>query len=387
MSEADGPVSVEAALRASTPHAVTRTLRRLLGERFGATDTVLLLADYGASVLQPVGGGEAVPARTGSPGRAFAAQQAVTRDGPPGTVLAYLPVTVRGDRLGVLAVTLPGPLAAGTLLALEGVAQALAHELPAAERDTDLYVRARRRRRLTLAAEMQWMLLPGRGCARQEYVIGAHLEPAYAIGGDNFDWSAGEDRLTLSVTDGMGEGMPAALLTGLTVAALRNARRSGLSLVDQAALADQAVFAQHGGAAWASSLLLEVDLATGRVEAVDAGSPRLYRLRDGEVHAVPLEAQLPLGMFEETPYTSQTVQLEPGDRLVVVSTGVYSAAAAGGTAYGERVMARRLRASRLAPPAETAHAVVDGLVEHTGSADLEADAAVLCLDWRGRPGG
>ncbi|GGU63254.1 hypothetical protein [Streptomyces lavendofoliae] len=66
-------------------------------------------------------------------------------------------------------------------------------------------------------------MLPGRGLARQEYTLGA-------------TWS----RRTTSVatTD---HGITAALLTNLTVNALRNARRAGVSLEEQAYLADQAV--------------------------------------------------------------------------------------------------------------------------------------------------
>lgn len=70
----------------------------------------------------------------------------------------------------------------------------------------------------------------------------------------------------------MGEGIDASLLTGLAVAALRNARRAGLPVADQAALADQAVFAQHGGTKYAAALLLDIELATGAVRAIDAGS-------------------------------------------------------------------------------------------------------------------
>lgn len=44
---------------------------------------------------------------------------------------------------------------------LQECADALAHEVVVAERDTDLYLQARRAERLTLAAEMQWQLLPG----------------------------------------------------------------------------------------------------------------------------------------------------------------------------------------------------------------------------------
>ncbi|MFD0070496.1 PP2C family protein-serine/threonine phosphatase, partial [Streptomyces sp. NPDC127574] len=257
-------------------------------------------------------------------------------------------------------------------------------EVITAGRDTDLYLQARRTRRLTLAAEMQWQLLPGRGCARQEYVIGAHLEPAYTIGGDNFDWSTDADHLTLTVTDGMGQGIDASLLTSLAVGALRNARRAGIGLADQACLADQVLFAQYGGKKYASTLLLKFDLDSGTVRAVDAGSPQLYRQRDDTVEQVELEAQLPLGMFEETAYEEQVFQVEPGDRLVVLSNGVHGALAGDGGTFAERALRQTLGATREEPPHEAARAIVNGLFEHFGSKELAADASVVCLDWNGR---
>ncbi len=297
----------------------------------------------------------------------------------------YVPVTVRGDRRGVLSARLPaaGADPAGVRGLVE-FATALGHEIATAERDTDLYLLARRTRRLTLAAEMQWQLLPGRGCHRPEFVIGAHLEPAYTVGGDNFDWSTDDSRLTLTVTDGMGRGIDASLLTSVTVGALRNARRAGVSLADQARLADQAVYAQFGGKVYASTLLLRFDLATGTVQAVDAGSPRLYRRRGNTVKQIELEAQLPLGMFEETAYEEQTFTVRPGDRLVAVSTGVHGAHSPDGSLFGEDSLRRALDAAPTQAPQEVARSVVASLIEHFGGTELTADAAVVCLDWNGR---
>ncbi|MFF9092727.1 PP2C family protein-serine/threonine phosphatase [Streptomyces sp. NPDC014802] len=382
--------SVESRLRAVPPHALVATAEQVLAERFGARKTTLLLADYGLRVLQPVTHlphtGEPVPAHDGPAGSAFITQNPVvevTRD--PATHVVHLPITVRGDRLGVLSVRLPAPAAdPKTVLRLRDFATALGHEVVTAGRDTDLYLLARRTRRLTLAAEMQWQLLPGRGCAREEYVIGAHLEPAYAIGGDNFDWSTGADDLTLTVTDGMGQGVDASLLTSLAVGALRNARRAGVGLADQARLADQAVYAQYGGKVYASTLLLHFDLATGEVRAVDAGSPKLYLLRGGTIEQVGLEPQLPLGMFEETPYDEQTFRLEHGDRLVAVSAGVHDTRSELGDLFGEHALRQVLSATRNTPPHETARAVVSAVLEHHGNKDLLTDAAVVCLDWTGR---
>lgn len=391
-SEPAGPEpSAESLLRGTPPHRLVATAHRLLAERVGAEDVTVLLADYGLSVLQPVSHlphtDEPVSAHDGPAGRAFAGQSPVveiTSVSSP-TQVVHLPISVRGDRLGVLSVRVPRAATdTTTVLQLADFATALAHEVITAGRDTDLYLQARRTRRLTLAAEMQWQLLPGRGCARPEYVVGAHLEPAYTIGGDNFDWSTDADHLTLTVTDGMGQGIDASLLTSLAVGALRNARRAGLGLSDQACLADQALFAQHGGEKYASTLLLRFDLDSGLVSAVDAGSPELYRQRGDTVERIELEAQLPLGMFEETPYEEQTFQVEPGDRLIVVSTGVHSALGSDGGTFAERALRQILSATREEPPHEAARAMVDGLFEHFGTRELAADASVVCLDWNGR---
>jgi serine phosphatase RsbU (regulator of sigma subunit) len=68
-------------------------------------------------------------------------------------------------------------------------------------------------------------LLPRLALAAPEYVVAGTLEPAYDVGGDTFDYAAQPLSLAVSVTDAMGHGLQAALLAGLTVAALRNARR------------------------------------------------------------------------------------------------------------------------------------------------------------------
>ncbi|HEX5567816.1 MAG TPA: PP2C family protein-serine/threonine phosphatase [Streptomyces sp.] len=382
--------AVERALRNAAPHELLDAVRTALTRHFGAITVDLLLADYGMTVLQPVGTPhgprDPVPVHSSDPGRAFGAQQpCLSSDERAGTVIAHLPVSVRGDRLGVLSLTLPAGQASPDVLGvLREVCGVLGREILVADRDTDVYLRARRAERLTLAAEMQWQLLPGRSCSGPEYDLGAQLEPAYAVFGDNFDWSSSADYLTVTLTNGMGEGIDAALLTNLAISALRNARRAGLDLAGQAVLADQAVYGQHRGAAHVSVLLLRIHLATGRMEIVDAGSPRMWRLRGGTVEAVPLEAQLPLGMFEDTPYAVQHFRADPGDRLLFASDGVYGVASPAGERFGERALARAMTATRLLPPSQVPQAVLTELARHRGEPPPDDDAMVLCLDWHGR---
>ncbi|WP_378732196.1 PP2C family protein-serine/threonine phosphatase [Nocardia brasiliensis] len=376
----------ERALRASAPHALLDVLRATLRTDFAASSVDLLLADYRLSMLQPVielpHTATPLPIRTTTAGRAFTAQQVLLEPGPDAEgVVIHLPVAVRGDRLGILRACLPAAPTDDEQDALAGLATMLGHELIVAERDTDLYLQARRRERLSLAAEMQWQLLPGRGCARTAYSLGGQLEPAYTIGGDNFDWSTSAEYLTVTVSNGMGQGIDAALLTNLAISALRNARRAGLDIADQACLADQALYAQYGGSQHVATLLMRFEVATGRVGVVDAGSPRALRLRDGVVELIAFEEQLPLGMFDGTDYREQTFQVDPGDRLIIVSDGVHTAQAPTGVEYGTTNLDLAIHASSNLPASEAARAIITELLDYHEGTDLLDDAVVVCIDW------
>ncbi|MGP3988361.1 PP2C family protein-serine/threonine phosphatase [Streptomyces sp. 3N207] len=383
---------VERALRTAAPHTLVDVVKEALREHYGAVDAELRLADYGMRTLHVV---EPVPLTAepllvhNSPqGRALRAPEPVVlTDRATNTVAVHLPVSVRGDRLGVLSVTLPRDThAVGLLPELGDLCVALGHEITVAERDTDLYQRARRATRLTVAAEMQWQLLPGHSFRRKEFALGAHLEPAYSASGDNVDWSVSAEHLTVTVTNGMGEGVEAALLTTLAVSALRNARRAGLGLADQAALTDQAVYAHYRGSAYVSMVLFRFELATGEVEIVEAGSPRAWLCRDAKVDSLVFDAQLPLGMFEETPYVTEHFRVQPGDRLLLATDGVYEPLSRAGEPFGDHALARSLTANRLLPPAQVARAVFRDLAGHRGEGPLEDDALVVCVDWYGPEG-
>jgi len=356
--------------------SVVEALGDVLIKHFGITDTDLLLVDYRLAALLPLIKGSPVT-RPGDPAwRCFDHQSEVIA----GSV-TYLPVTVRGERIGVLRCS-PTPGSADARGELADIATLLGHELQSAAVGSDRYTMAARTQRLTLAAEMQWELLPGRCRIRPSFSLAGQLEPSYGVRGDSFDWAEHEGRVSLTVLNGMGEGVTAAMLTSLATYALRNARRAGLPLADQAALADQAVFAQHRGVWHVSALMLELDLATGVVQAVDAGSPMLMLLRDGEAREQRLEAQFPLGMFEATDYRAERLELRRADRLLIVSDGVRDAAKSGGR-YGEAALQRFARRARSMAPLQAVRSLLGDLRSYIGDANLEDDAVAVVLDWTG----
>ncbi|MEU7754483.1 PP2C family protein-serine/threonine phosphatase [Micromonospora sp. NPDC049101] len=386
----DPPEVVSRVLREAPPDQLAEAADQAIRSTLGALRTDVFVADYRISGLWPLLDPDLPAAgflacHTVAQ-RCFSSQQPVRDAAGEGPCRLYLPLTVWGERLGVLLVELPAVPNSTVTGQATDIAAALAVAMRAADRGTDRYRRARRRERLTMAAEMQWDLLPGRSVANQAFQLAGQLEPAYTVGGDHFDWSLDGDRLTVTALNGEGSGLTASMLTAVTVNAMRNARRSGGGLVEQAELASDTVFYQHRGRRYVATLLLELDTRTGRVRAVDAGSPHLLRMRGATVEPIKLDQQLPLGMFAETRYEVQGLQLAPGDRLVVVSDGVWAAEPPGQEPYGERMMARSLRATRLQPAAEAVGTVMRELHAYHADSDLRDDAVVVCLDWHGPRG-
>ena len=365
-------------LRTAAPDRLEETLRDHLQKECGTGRVEILLPDYQLRGLWPVLGGEPVPDRE-TAARCFSSQQTVAGRRTGEDVLLHVPLTAWGERVGVMVVE-PGPADPEVLRA---AADVFAVALQAAERVTDRYRRVRRRARLTMAAELQWDLLPGRCLGDDRFTLAGQLEPAYSVCGDHFDWALEGDRLTVTVLNGFGAGMDAALLTAVAVNAMRNARRSGANIVEQAELASEAVYARYGGTRHVATLLLEVNLTTGAVEAVDAGSPKAVIARDGLVRVLDLEQQLPIGMFGDARYETQRLALEPGDRMLVISDGVHNATPEGRAPYGDAALAAAVRRTRLQPAADAIGTVMRSLEEYHGDNEPDDDAVIVCFDWAG----
>lgn len=290
-----------------------------------------------------------------------------------------LPVTERGDAIGILALTLPERPGEDVVAYLESAAHALAYVLIASRRHTDVYERAQRDTPFSLAAEIQRRLLPSSYSVETgSFTLAGWLEPASDVGGDTFDYSIDREYLYASITDAMGHSTEAALLATLTVASLRNSRRALASPSEQAAAANADLLESSRADQFVSGLLLRLRLADGRIEIVNAGHPPPFLLRSGTVGLVDLEADPALGVTE-APYATHVVQLEADDRLVLLTDGFLERNAANVD------IAATLEAGAACHPREVVRALSADVLRVTGRS-LRDDATILCLDWYGPQG-
>src|SRR4051795_3516108 len=246
------------AVEAAPPIAAAEVLAAALADTVDAHDVSFLIADFsGQSLvrLSHVGRSAGALGReraetvamVGTPhGRALTEQALEVRT-DKGAARLYVPVSSRGEAVGVLELWLDREPDAETLAAVSAAAHALAYVVIANRRFTDLFEWGQRSIPLSLEAEIQHRLLPGAyTCEAGQFTLAAWLEPAGEVGGDTFDFSLDRDSLHFSMTDAMGHTVNAALLATLLVGSVRNGRRGGANIAEQAALADAAL-AEHAG--------------------------------------------------------------------------------------------------------------------------------------------
>src|SRR5215218_8548033 len=381
-----------ASVENAAPVAAADVLGERLADALGASGVSFLIADFsGRALIRLDHAGSEAASRSqgretaervllaGTPhGRALTGQTVEVEMGRRRSP-RFAPVTNRGEAIGVLDLSLTEVPDEQTLADVALAAHALAYVVIANRRFTDLFAWGQRSVRLSLAAEIQHRLLPGSyTCEAGQFTLAAWLEPAGNVGGDTFDFSMDRGTLHLSMTDAMGHEVGAAVLATVLVGALRNARRAGVNLSEQARLANEGLhgFACRGG--FVTGQLARIDLRRETATIVNAGHPSPLRLRGGRVEPVALRPDPPFGILPGHAYQVQPLPLIPGDRLMFLTDGMLERNVA------DVDLGALLVAGAEMHPREAVQNVVQAILEAAGG-ELKDDAAALCLDWHGGP--
>ncbi len=369
------------------------SLVRTAAAPLGASEVNLYLADFQGVVLQPILLASdltdpIVPEEdvaSSMAGRAFRTGEVVTA-AREGEVRVWTPLVERGERTGVVALTLPevDDVVLDDCVRLGRFAGLLVRGFA---RTTDLMHLRRRRRSMTLAAGMQWDLLPPLTVRCGQALACGRLEPAYEIAGDAFDYAINDRHLDAALFDGMGHGVEATMMTTLAIGAYRHARRAGDPPAAAYSAIDQAVAGQYNGEAFVTGVLVRLGLDSGVLEWANAGHPAPLLLRDRrvvrELHCIP---SWPFGMGGECREVAGE-QLEPGDNVLFFTDGMVEGRSHSGEEFGvERLIkAWEQQSASGQPPEEILRRLVEAIVEYNAG-ELRDDATLLQLCWYGAIG-
>jgi serine phosphatase RsbU (regulator of sigma subunit) len=359
----------------------------------GANDAALYLVDYEQQFLTPFEVAGRKPREVQSvegtvAGRAFQRVEPHDVASTPDERRVCLPLLDGVERLGVLELLLPGsePLPAQSVHLLGQFAHLIAELVLSNCQYTDSYEWIRRRRPMTLPAEMQHGLLPPLTFGTDRIVISGLLAPAYEVGGDAFDYGLNGNIAHVAVFDAVGHGLHASLLANLAVSCYRNSRRAGLPLEACVAEIDAALADGFGVERYVTAVIGQLDVDTGLFRWVNAGHPAPMLLRDGQlVKELHCEPALPLGMggLGGSPtYEVCEESLQPGDRLLLVTDGVDEARTEDGSFFGRDRLAE-FAAKELAsglPTPEVMRRLQAAILRYQ-TGQLQDDATTLFVEW------
>jgi serine phosphatase RsbU (regulator of sigma subunit) len=231
---------------------------------------------------------------------------------------------------------------------------------------------AERVEQMRRAAEMQSGMMPASPYRGDGFEIAAHFQAAREISGDFYDWYPTRDgKVTLSLGDVMGKGLPASLMMATARAALR-----GVEGVDPLEAAIEQAAAVMSPAlsvndAYVTAFHCRFDPRSGEVEYVDAGHGHARVVRAGGGQELLSAHCAPIGMFPDTRFAGGRVTLEPGDTLVVFSDGLLE--------FRPDLGPKDVQLPYDASHAADAQGMVDALARGAAGRELADDVTVLAL--------
>lgn len=210
----------------------------------------------------------------------------------------------------------------------------------------------REKERATLLARtLQKTLIPPHVPEIDGLEIGAEYRPAGdggEVGGDFYDiFQAGDDDWVVSIGDVCGKGAEAAVVTALARYTLRAAAVQDPSPARALALLNEALLrADSGRFCTAAMLRLRRRDQTWQITCCSAGHPLPLHI-DIRRHVTTVGAAGTLvGVMKHVELTEATIDLEPGNTLVIYTDGITEARAPDGSFYGDQRLLRTLAAAQ-----------------------------------------
>lgn len=244
--------------------------------------------------------------------------------------------------------------------------------------------RSRFESELEVARRIQARLLPSRPPEVPGLEIAGQSESAREVGGDYYDHiPVGDRRALLVIADVSGKGVPAALLMSAFRASLMSQDSHEGDPARLAARLNEFLHRSVDPGKFVTAFVGFLDGATGRLVYANAGhNPPVLLRANGDVEWLAAGGLI-LGILPEAPFESGSVDLRPGDLIVLYTDGVTEGANATAEQWGEERLVESVRRRR----ADSCAAIAAGLVREVRAFEGETGPAddITVLVARRRP--
>jgi serine phosphatase RsbU (regulator of sigma subunit) len=241
------------------------------------------------------------------------------------------------------------------------------------------------RKELELAGVVQQMLVPPEG----EFSIpGARLsswyQPAALSGGDWwFAYPLSKEESLLIIGDVTGHGAPSAIITGAVKGASDLARmgmRASLRPAQLLRMLNRVIAEAARGEYMMTSAAVRLKKGGGVVEVANAGHRHPWRIRGGEIEIIQGVREPPLGAEPAFNYTDTTVEVQPGDLLILFTDGIPEAESPDGLEMGDKVLRALCEEYSDKGPIELRDRIRQAVMDHLGGGPADDDISLVVCE-------
>ncbi|GAC1616847.1 MAG: hypothetical protein PVS2B2_07750 [Candidatus Acidiferrum sp.] len=221
---------------------------------------------------------------------------------------------------------------------------------------------------LETAREIQMQLLPSGAREIPGLDLASAYVPARELGGDFYDFLPyGEGRLAIALGDVSGKGTAAALYGSLATGTMRElVFEHPQPPAQMLHTLNERLRSSRLDARFIAMTFAVFDGPTRKLTIGNAGAPYPLLLRDGAVQELLLTG-VPLGLLPDIQYDEISVDLRPGDVVLLASDGVQEARNANEEEFGmDRLMALLSGVSGTDPGYQIAQKIVRATDLHSG---------------------
>ena len=297
-----------------------------------------------------------------------------------------VPLVVRDQVTGVIYVDnrlRAGIFTPADLELLVGIASSAAIAIENARLYRAAVETGRLERELQMARELQAGLIPHETPEAPGWEFVARWQPARQVAGDFYDFiPAPGKHIGIVVADVADKGMAAAIFMALTRSTVRASLVGAPSPAEGIARANRLISADASGGMFVTLFYAQLDPVTGQLTYVNAGHDPAFLCADDQDRCTFLERTgLILGIDEDAVYTQRTIQLEPGDCILIYTDGVTDAAldTSPDDNFGRERLQALVEAHHRAPAAEIVAALDQALQRYISPAGPFDDVTVMAI--------
>lgn len=242
---------------------------------------------------------------------------------------------------------------------------------------------ARLQAELQVARSLQLAILPGAFPATPGCEGAARMIPATTMGGDFYDFIELPDgQIGLVIADVSGHGVPAAFFMAVARTNLRELAVRHTDPGECLAQTNEALCTQNPLDLFVTVFYCMLEPKTGVLRYANGGhNPPYVRRAHGPVEALSGPGGLVLGVMSGARYATHTLQLLPGDRLVLYTDGVTEAFNPAAEAYGTQRLIDEVHVHGGGTPAALVERICQSITTFAGNAPQSDDITLTVLTW------